>query len=227
MKTHDYSQFVYRQGNRRISEGHIKRLINEIQDIGYVKSRPVMVTKNMEIIDGQHRFEACKRLGLPIYYEIEDGDIDKIMLSLNRSQSIWRLQDYVDHYASKGLECYQTIVQFEKEFKLGISNNLTIINGGSVPVKKIKDGELIQVNRKYIEIAKYILKCKEYLPFYKNKKFVEAVTFLFARANDKDRDRLLKKIGIVQQQVNSSDYLRIFENLINKNRQIKNKISLI
>ena len=59
----DYSQFKYLGGNRDIT--HSKKLLESITQNGYFNV-PILVNENMEIIDGQGRFEALKMLGLPI-----------------------------------------------------------------------------------------------------------------------------------------------------------------
>ena len=66
--TMEYDKFKYQIGNREIMENNVKDIIKKIEKNEYDTAFPIVVNKNMEIIDGQHRFEALKRLGLPIIF---------------------------------------------------------------------------------------------------------------------------------------------------------------
>lgn len=227
MKTTNYDLFSFMDNNRNISHGLINRIIESINKIGYIESRPIIVNESFIIIDGQHRFEACKKLGLPIFYAIENLDINEAMILLNKNQLIWRLQDYVKSWSKTGIECYIQLVKFEEEFHFGISNNLIIFNGnGSNTAEKIRSGKQINVNPKRYEIANYILKCKEFVPFYKTKTFVNAVQILFKKVDADLSNKVLNRIQTVRQQTNVTDYLTAFENILNKGKHGDNKVSL-
>jgi ParB-like chromosome segregation protein Spo0J len=71
MKTTDYKLFKINKLNRIVQTGHIEKLKKSIEKVGYLKYNPIIVNEDMEIIDGQHRYFACVKLNLPIYYEVE------------------------------------------------------------------------------------------------------------------------------------------------------------
>jgi len=69
--TNEYSLFKKVKGNRKITERKVTSIIKSYEKgINLFPYCPVLVNKEMYIIDGQHRFEACKRLKLLIYYVI-------------------------------------------------------------------------------------------------------------------------------------------------------------
>lgn len=227
MKTTNYDLFSFMPNNRKIVKGLLNRIIESINKMGYLESRPIIINELFVIIDGQHRFMACKILGLPIFYAIENVDINEAMILLNKNQLIWRLQDYVNSWAENGIECYIELNKYENEFHFGTSNNLIIFNGNSNNnAEKIRSGKPIKVSPQRYEIASYILKCKESIPFYKTKTFVNAVQILFKKVDYDMRYKVLDKIQTVKQQTNVSDYLTIFENILNKGKHADNKISL-
>ena len=77
-KTTDYSQFKFLPGNRKIA-GNI--LIESILEKNKLATHPIVVSKDMFVIDGQHRLDAASSLGIPIYYIIdEDFEPDDITL---------------------------------------------------------------------------------------------------------------------------------------------------
>ncbi len=65
-ETLDFSKFVIRQDNRLVDDRHVDKLVKDIQERGL--SNPIVVTQQMEITDGQHRYTACKKLGVPVKY---------------------------------------------------------------------------------------------------------------------------------------------------------------
>ena len=67
----NYAQFQPIDGNRTILQHHLKRLKKSMEENFLIS--PILVNEKMEIIDGQHRFEAAKSLGLPIYFFIVQG----------------------------------------------------------------------------------------------------------------------------------------------------------
>ena len=72
-KTYDYDKFTIMEDNRKIYDGHVKDMEDNISRIGYVSGKPILVNEKFEIIDGQHRYIACRDLNEPIYYSIEEG----------------------------------------------------------------------------------------------------------------------------------------------------------
>lgn len=106
MKTINYEQFKFRKDNRNcIDQAHVKRLIESIRAKNLLELRPILVNKHYEVIDGQHRLEAAKELGVEIYYNIEEdltaGDI--ITLNINKQ---WTLADFLNFYVQNGYDEY-------------------------------------------------------------------------------------------------------------------------
>lgn len=227
MESTNYDQFSFYDDNRIISNGHVQSLIGSINEIGYIKGSSILVDKNYKIIDGQHRFLACQELDLPIHYEVVDLKVDyhKVMIALNKSQSNWKVIDYVRLHAKNHIECYIRLLQFENKFKLGISNSICIVFNGSGNSKKIRSGENIPLNKQREEIAEFILSCKNYLPFWRSSKFVMSIVELYKRAPKEDIAKLEERAMIIKQQANMSSYLQMYENMINKGRQ--KKLSLV
>lgn len=221
MTTTDYSKFQFLTFNRSVKDGKVKNLIDSISRIGYIKSESILVDENFFIIDGQHRFMACKFLGLPILYECKEANIDnkEAMLLLNKNQHIWRLQEYADAWANLGVAFYVECVAFEKKYKLGASNTFTILNINKNG-NKIREGFDYPINPNKDRIADFILLCK-IVEFYKDKNFVGAVTKLFSLCTDAQILKIRNNILAVRKQADTQMYLRCFENILNKNSKNK------
>lgn len=92
-------------------EKRVKQLMREIGKNGYDLNSPVLVVKIMFfgmvryiLSDGQGRIEACRRLGVPYYYIIDEiSFIDKSMtelndyiLRINNTQTVWAQEDKIN-----------------------------------------------------------------------------------------------------------------------------------
>ena len=87
--TRDYSLFKKLDGNRDVKKKNA--LVKSITEFDLTNYSPIIVTDDFRIVDGQHRFEACKELNLPIYFIVMPSDnAEKAMIILNKCQSQWR-----------------------------------------------------------------------------------------------------------------------------------------
>ena len=139
-RTRDYSRFKRLEGNRDVSEARIRKIVKSIERVGYVMS-PICVNENNEVIDGQGRLEALKRLGLPVdYYVVKGIGIDEC-ISLNIYQSNWTMIDYINSYAETGINSYIYLQQLIKQYK-GMSLKIICyaVSGKSEVPKAIKNG---------------------------------------------------------------------------------------
>jgi hypothetical protein len=66
--TRNYNEFKFANFNRDVVDVTVKKLKNEYEKEDNFRYFPIIVDVDMKIIDGQHRFVACRDLGLPIYY---------------------------------------------------------------------------------------------------------------------------------------------------------------
>ena len=75
----------------------------------------ILVNEKMEIIDGQGRLGAFRKLNLPVIYEIKEGiGIDEC-ISMNIKMENWNIYDYIDSYAAQGVEDYVQLTSLDDE----------------------------------------------------------------------------------------------------------------
>lgn len=142
-KTNDYSIFKKYPGNTPIDSLNLKKIINSLKINNMLEFRPILVTQDMEVIDGQHRLEAAKALGLEVYYTIKEHSRPIDMLLLNNAQRSWKLSDYVNFYASQGIQCYKDILRLSEKFSLSPVEVLRYAGlVGGRDYSKIKNGKL-------------------------------------------------------------------------------------
>lgn len=118
------------EANRSIKQNHVERLERVIKKNGYCAGRPILVDQDGLIVDGQHRYLACKHLGIEA--PIEQVDNFDLVATLNSTQLNWSLRDYVNFYAVKGIADYIILDALCKEKEISPAVAINIIYGKSL-----------------------------------------------------------------------------------------------
>lgn len=125
--TTDYFLFKPIDGNRNKNVLHLKRLKQSMEQ-NYLFT-VIIVNENYEIIDGQHRFEIIRELGLPLHYIICKGyGLSEVHL-LNQNSKNWTTEDYLAGYCDMGYPDYLKIRDFCSKHDLKISQGLILLSG--------------------------------------------------------------------------------------------------
>ncbi len=158
--TRDYSQFIVSDTNRSVDSRHIRKLMDSMGEYGWIPAFPMLVHRTgcgMEIIDGQHRFFVAKALGLPVWYvECENGyDVARI----NRPQCPWKLMDYAENFAKRGVESYAEALEFAEKNGMTIGDAAALL-GGTTSYSNIREawmsGEYQITDRNHAERVAYL-----------------------------------------------------------------------
>ena len=70
-RTTNYDMFGYFEGNRALNDSHVRNLMESLTERQLAV--PIVVDELYRVGDGQNRLEACKKLGIPVYYMIIPG----------------------------------------------------------------------------------------------------------------------------------------------------------
>ena len=162
----DYSQFKSLPGNRAIRAGHVEALVKAIEEKDMTKVRPILVNEKLEIVDGQHRFEACKQLGLKIYYQIQKGATSFDAAALNAIQKAWTDSNYMDHLLCHDDPVMVSLRKFLSEHGLPNSVLITCITSDARSrtwSKNMKAGKLDPKMWENPEIIERIERWKEFV----------------------------------------------------------------
>jgi hypothetical protein len=241
-KTTDYSIFKKKQTNRDLCQKNLKRLRNSISYKNLLELRPIDVNAKMEVIDGQHRLEIARELGLPIFYSVKAELKDDDMILLNSNQKNWLLQDYIKHYSDKGFYNYTKFVDFILENNLKINVALGLFNQcGGKTGERIKTGKYIFPDD--IEVYKQQLyKIRNVQKFIQSKipgnnSYVFSVCFTKALStilNIKEIDfdifmnKIEMKLDWIRHCTRYVDYMEMFKNIYNyKNKKPIYRMELI
>jgi len=96
--TTNYEQFHFFKGNRLATlESVPKALLESIQQKNMLESHPILVDRDFYVVDGQNRLRAAEKLGLPIFYVI-DEKIEEQDIPLCQIQKNWTIANYLGYY---------------------------------------------------------------------------------------------------------------------------------
>ena len=99
--TRNYELFKKHPSNTPINETIVNKLVSSIEQKNMLMLKPILVNEKMEVLDGQHRLEAAKKLSLPVYYIVQKDAQDMDMVLLNANQRTWKLADYHNFFVSQ------------------------------------------------------------------------------------------------------------------------------
>lgn len=96
----------------------------------------IIVNENREIIDGQHRFQACKELKEPIRFTVKKDYGVREMQIMNETQRQWSAIDTVNSEAKLGNQSYAWLKELMDEYLevtlMGIAKSMNFSSWGSV-----------------------------------------------------------------------------------------------
>ena len=93
VRTLDYDRFRFFNTNRNIVESHVRKLMASISEIGLLEE--ITINEDYYIIDGQHRFEALKRMSEHIVAKIKIGASSDSIIPVNIIRRGWSIKDYI------------------------------------------------------------------------------------------------------------------------------------
>jgi hypothetical protein len=217
--TTDYFLFKSIDGNRNLNPLHLNRLKKSMEK-NYLIS-PIMVNENFKIIDGQHRFECCKELGLPVYYiSINGYGLNEVHI-LNQNSKNWNADDYLEGYCKLGYEHYIEYLKFKNKFGFGHNECMLLLRGSDSGhnIKEFYNGNfvIIDYNKAY-ETATKITLIGKYYEGFKRKSFVRAMNEILNKPQF-DFSQFIQKLKVQPTALldcnDSSQYKLLIEEIYN------------
>ena len=225
--TRDYGMFKSILGNRDLSQRKINRLINDIEaGLDMLRYYPILVDKEMNVIDGQHRLYVARKIKSNIWYiicePVELNDIAKI----NSNTEKWKYKDFLNAYVVKGVEDYKILEAFIKENPIGMGNAAKLLMAGSINSgdKNLKTAMAFQRGEfkvRFFEEASSIMAVVNRFSSYHNyrtRNFITAVERML-KAGKCDVDVLVKKfednLDAFDRCQSSKEYMTALEHIYN------------
>jgi disulfide oxidoreductase YuzD len=235
-KTTNYDMFGYFDGNRDTNESHIKNLMESLADKQIPV--PIVVDERFRVADGQNRLEACRRLGIPVYYIIVKNLTLKDVKRLNSNVKTWSWQQHMESFIDLGYEDYKTYKEFFNSYEINHTECMQLLlghtskrygnkKGQKTMATAFADGQFRVVQHdKAIRQANMITKVKPFFDDYTHHHFIRALIHLFDKKQDVyNHDLFLKKLekrnSKLLHQGNRNDYLKNIEEIYNKGSRKK------
>ena len=193
-RTTNYDMFGFFEGNREINECHVKNLMESLSENQIPV--PIIADQTLRVGDGQNRLEACKRLGLPVYYIIIPVLTLEDVKKLNSNVKTWSWQQHMKSFIDLGYEDYITYEEFFNSYELNHTECMQLLlghtslrkgkeKGQKTMAKAFADGqfEIVQ-HEKAIKQANMITEIKPYFDSFTHGHFVRALLHLFNKKQD-------------------------------------------
>ena len=158
----NYELFEGHPNNREIKESHVNNLAKNIKELGYNINFPILVKKingKYRIYKGHHRFLACKKIGHPIIFAIDNNMTDLDLVNGDIVQKPINTKDAVEMYSGLGKEEYVKFTTLQRCYKLSTKETQVLMFGrhDGNTMDKIKLGKLTITDemKKKFEIRAY------------------------------------------------------------------------
>lgn len=228
----DYNKFTYSTLNRPVNLNQVMRLHDSMQRHDNISAISCIKDKDgkLKIIDGQHRFEACKELKIPIEYDIWDIEEDS-MIVLNESQKNWKLEDYLNYGVKNKKEDYILLDEYRKKTGIGLGALIELFSDEKSINQYKSRNEIFKSmlwkmgnNKTSLEILNLILELYEKfgVKHYFHLRFILAFRDIY-NSSQYSHKRMIEQInkGSLQltPQINKVDHIRCFEKVYNFGRK--------
>lgn len=206
---HDLEKFSFIKGNRPIDEAHVRTIERSIARKNMLHLSPILVTQEFEVIDGQHRLQACKNMEIPIYYIVGGtADIEDLSI-LNSGQKNWAFEDHINLRASKGTPGYQRLLDMAKGADLKASSIVPLLwhRYGFTTSKRLKAGLISLESEDLDQVQAFITQYKAGMEWlyregicgvscYKKRVWILAFYWIY-RTPFLDIDTIIKKLILI------------------------------
>ena len=102
MVTENYDMFKKIGGNRKLNKANYSKIVKSMKEEQLII--PIVVNEKYEIIDGQHRFQACEDLGKPVYFYMVRGYGLEQVKRANIASSNWKKENYLDMFVAEKMK---------------------------------------------------------------------------------------------------------------------------
>lgn len=230
--TTNYGIFNLMADNREPNRGHVEILKQAFSDTGNLtRVQPIIVNDHYQIIDGQHRFIACKELGLPVHFTMIAGLGINEARSMNILQRNWESGDYAHSYAQTDPD-YQQYLDWKEETGYNHSTLMGLVYGSN------RNGMYAAFRRGEFEIEdkdEAIRRFNEYEELKeagrieRNPRELVGAYLRISKSPEYNQAQMVRKLkisGEFKLAANGEEVLRDLENVFNRGRQEVNRVRL-
>lgn len=230
-ETTEYGVFVLDHKNRPINEGKVHSFMKDFKTGKFfMKEFPAIVDDNFVVLDGQHRYEACRRLSLPFFFRFshELTLYNVVDVQVNAG---WTTNDYLHAFVKQDKMDYIILQRFVKRYNMPVSLAVLVLEGRRLSLGKagFYDGTFLIKNEEKGHKRAQVIQDVGALTkrLHKDKAFGLAMIDIM-NSPEYDHERMMEQMGkyhtLMQRHVNTENYIRNLEEVYNYRLQGKNKV---
>ena len=172
-------------GNRVLNRKYLSRLTESISNDNLLSCNPIIVNKNFEVLDGQHRLKVAEIMGIDIFYTVSPtGNIREVQM-LNSNVRGWTMADFLNSHLKMNKKEYKILKEFSEKNGISVSSSIRILTGGfrktyseTEALSDFRDGSFKVTQFEYgNEFAKKLQQVSKYLEdrIYTDRNFLIAL----------------------------------------------------
>jgi hypothetical protein len=220
--TTNYSMFGHIGGNRCLDTSNLSKIKQSISKKHIATNAVICILdpddtiKPLKMVDGQHRFEACKDLNIPVSYVIDSSLSMSTVLNtitlLNTASKEWDVSDFMNSESQKGNQNYALYEKVYNSFKstfdheslFFILNNDKNRNGNKISYESFKNGDLQFDQSDYNYLMQRLSDISKF-NYYNNlggKRYYQKALNLLLNTKGFNMNQMLSKIQLRQSTIN-------------------------
>jgi hypothetical protein len=232
-QSQQFEQFKTVNGNRNISMKKVNKIMEDVKNgLNLFPYCPVIVNPSPDgllIIDGQHRFTACVKLDMPIYYVMAENIALRDIARMNSNTDKWKNSDFLQAYIKLGIKDYQTLGAFMKKYHCSYSLAVSLLMHGKVRhngrnIEWFRDGDFKATHIDYGTVfIQGVDELFDAYVFYRHAPLLEAVEKLNKKGLwdfDTMKRKLQENRHQMDKQTTAKNYMYLLDRIYNtRNRE--------
>lgn len=220
--TMNYAMFKLDERNRPIDEMHVERLKVAIANKNLLREYPIVVDRNMVVLDGQHRLRAAQSLNIPIFYTISEQATIEDIAATNFTTMRWNLDQYMHHWCSVGKPEYLKLRALCEKFPFLPLSSAIILAGTKTKSnysEQFREGHFTAGSIPFAEmVCEACMDFKPYVSFWSSVTFIRAINQMLSY-EEYDHARMMVKMQHVSTKLvkcsTVETYLSVFTEIYN------------
>lgn len=226
--TTDYNLFKIDPRNREVNQVKLEKLYDSVASKNLLREFPILVDEQLTVIDGQHRLKVAEALNVPVYYIVSNvATIEDVVLT-TANVTKWSNADYLHRWCVEGKPDYVNLRNFWNKYKfakgkkfLSLHQSMQLCHYGDLPCmnRDFQYGRYQCNDLDFAEkVAKMAIDFSEYISFWNDSGFINALTNLAGNAIY-DHSRMMNKMVYLSVKLvkcpDMVSYMEVFTKLYN------------
>jgi len=185
-QTTNYDLFESNKYQQPMSERHVLALMDSMRQYGFIPSKPVGVFRRgskLVLIDGHHRKEAARRVGVPVFFVVVDPELNDSIGDENWLVKKWKTESFVKMRADEGNAHYIELLKYcDRGIPLQQASSMLIGHAANSAnaVRLLRNGDFVIKTRSVIDQVMHVIdECRSASTDVTMSTFIDALSALF------------------------------------------------